>query len=68
MTDLVNLRTRDAAKNRQAYDQESDNVAANFTFVVSIAIVAIGLVVVAFAVIHTPGLDPDQVLSIFEAP
>ena len=60
MAGLVNSRVRDAAKHRRQ--------SANLTFVICAATAAIGLIVAAYAMTHSAGLDPDQVLSIFAAP
>jgi hypothetical protein len=60
MADMVDSRTSEPAKDRSA--------SPNFTFIICAAIVAIGLIVAAYALTVSPGLDPDQILSIFAAP
>jgi hypothetical protein len=60
MADLVDFRTSEPAKARRA--------SPNFTFIVCAAIAAIGLIVAVYALTVSPGLDPEQVLSIFAAP
>jgi hypothetical protein len=59
MADMVDSRTSEPAR---------DRASPNFTFIICAAIVAIGLIVAAYALTVSPGLDPDQVLSIFAAP
>jgi len=60
MADMVDSRTSEPARDRRA--------SPNFTFIICAAIVAIGLMVAFYALTVSPGLDPDQVLSIFAAP
>jgi hypothetical protein len=60
MADMVDFRTREPAKDRRA--------SPNIALIISAAIAAIGLIAAAYALTVLPGLDPDQVLSIFAAP
>jgi hypothetical protein len=60
MADMVDVRTSEPAKDRRP--------SSNLTFIVCAAIAAIGLIVAAYALTVSPGLDPDQVLSIFAVP
>jgi hypothetical protein len=60
MADMVDFRTSEPAQDRRA--------SPNLTFIVCAAFVALGLIVAAYALTVSPGLDPDQVLSIFAAP
>jgi hypothetical protein len=59
MADMVDSRTREPAQDRRA---------PNIALIISAAIAAIGLIVAAYALTVLPGLEPDQVLSIFAAP
>jgi hypothetical protein len=70
MADLVNLRARDPVKDRQpsSSSESSADFSSNFAFVILAAIISIGLIVAAYALTVMPGLDPDQVLSIFATP
>ena len=72
MADLVNLRTRDPLADRQSSSNSSSesptDFSSNFAFVILAAIISIGLIVAAYALTVMPGLDPDQVLSIFATP
>jgi hypothetical protein len=60
MVDMVN------SKRSELTDQHRGG--SDVALLVGAAVVAIGLIVVTYALAVSPGVDPDQVLSIFAAP
>jgi hypothetical protein len=60
MVEMVN------SKRSELTDQHRDG--SDVGILVGVAVVAIGLIVVIYALTVSPGVDPDQVMSIFPAP
>jgi hypothetical protein len=60
MVEMVN------SKASELTDRHRDG--SDIALLVGAAVVAIGLIVVTYALAVSPGVDPDQVLSIFPAP
>ena len=64
MAGLVNSQTRTPVK----HGQESPGFTYALSVIVSAAVALIGLIVALYALTVSPGIDPEQVLSIFAAP
>jgi hypothetical protein len=60
MADTVNFRGRAAKNDRRAWP--------GYAFIIWAIVISIGLIVATYALSVAPGVDPDQVLSIFAAP
>jgi hypothetical protein len=60
MADMVHYRSSGPLKDRGG--------SSDIAFIVWAAIVSIGLIVVAYALSASPGVDPNLVMSIFAAP
>jgi hypothetical protein len=60
MADTMNFRARAAKNDRRAWPDHA--------FIIWAIVISIGLIVATYALSLAPGVDPDQVLSIFAAP